>query len=104
MFYPISIFLLSASSVFGGYICVIFLDAAKWSELESAGEEAAPPARCGQSASVCTIKGKEMIAIFGGDLSGSGRGDNELWLYDIDADKWKRVEKFTGEPPCPRWK
>ncbi|KAL8450344.1 hypothetical protein Emag_003190 [Eimeria magna] len=60
--------------------------------------------RCCHSASLCTVDGKTAVAIFGGDLSGYGRGDNELWLYFIDDDEWEKIEDAVGEPPCPRWK
>ncbi|OEH74514.1 kelch motif domain-containing [Cyclospora cayetanensis] len=75
-----------------------------WSYIESAEDKCAPAGRCGHSASLCNLEGKSVVAIFGGDLSGSGKGDNDLWLYDIDKDKWKKMEDFAGEPPCPRWK
>lgn len=75
-----------------------------WTELESACGEDAPAGRCGHSACLCPIKGKSMIALFGGDLTGAGKGANDLWLYDIAKDSWRRVEDFAGEPPCPRWK
>ncbi|KAL8451517.1 hypothetical protein Emed_001966 [Eimeria media] len=75
-----------------------------WSSLKSASDSLAPAGRCCHSASLCTVEGKSAVAIFGGDLSGYGRGDNELWLYYIDDDEWEKIDDAVGEPPCPRWK
>ncbi|KAL8269814.1 hypothetical protein Esti_006261 [Eimeria stiedai] len=83
-----------------GYV----LKGSSWSCLKSASDSLAPAGRCCHSASLCTVDGKVAVALFGGDLSGCGKGDNELWLYFLDGDEWQKIEEFAGEPPCPRWK
>lgn len=80
------------------------LKGTSWLPLSSASEESAPKGRCGHSASLCVSEGKPAVAIFGGDLSGAGKGANDLWMYNIEDDSWHEVKEFAGEPPCPRWK
>ncbi|KAL8438716.1 hypothetical protein Efla_001264 [Eimeria flavescens] len=80
------------------------LKGASWSSISSASKSTAPSARCHHSASLCMVENKMAVAIFGGDLTGTGKGDNELWLYYIDNDEWEQVVDFAGEPPCARWK
>ncbi|CDJ52350.1 kelch motif domain-containing protein, putative [Eimeria brunetti] len=75
-----------------------------WRELESASGELAPCGRCGHSASLCEIEGRTFVAIFGGDISGSGKGENDLWLFDVQENNWDILDQVAGQPPCPRWK
>ncbi|KAL8432081.1 hypothetical protein ACSSS7_004884 [Eimeria intestinalis] len=101
----------SALYIFGGQIAdgsvlqdAYVLRGTTWSRLKSASDSLAPPGRCCHSASLCTVDRKAAVAIFGGDLTGFGRGDNELWLYYIDDDEWEKIDDAVGETPCPRWK
>ncbi|CDJ61988.1 kelch motif domain-containing protein, putative [Eimeria necatrix] len=80
------------------------LEGSSWRTLESATDTLAPCGRCGHSASLCELSNKFVVAVFGGDISGTGKGENDLWLYDIAQDSWDIIDEYAGEPPCPRWK